>query len=167
MTSLATYGPAIAATTERLRSVIADADPATIVTTRHPRAARTGVTGTSANLFLYQDQLTRYRDGADPTGGERVVGAELRYLVSVYPADEVEVDAASHRAFGAARAALESSPVVTVSLASGATLSAQLSSSSLTLSDLTSLWLASGTPLRLSFGIAVRISLPVSRGPAT
>lgn len=162
MTSLATYGPAIAATTERLRSIIADADPATTVTTRHPRAARSGVTGTSANLFLYQDQLTRYRDGADPTGGERVISAELRYLVSVYPADEDQEDVASHRTFGAARAALEGSPVVTVTLDSGATLSAQLSSSSLTLTDLTSLWLASGTPLRLAFGIAARLALPAA-----
>ncbi len=163
MTLLASYGVTIAAITERLRSLIANVDPSTTVTARHPAAARTDLQGTSVNVFLYQDGLTHHRDGVDPTGESRLIGAELRYLVNVYPADELDVGAESHRIFGVARAAVEGSPVVTATLPSGATESAQLMATGLTLVDLTSLWLASGAPLRLAFGVTVRVAVTGSR----
>lgn len=162
----ADYGQAIAATTARLQQVIAQASPSTTVTARIPQLARVGVSGTSVNLFLYRDGWLRYRSGTEP-GEPRLIGAELSYLLSTYPAGENAaatngVDT-SLRAYGNARAVVENNPVIAVALPSRASLQVQLTSAALTLEDLTSLWVASAAPLRLSFGITATITMPGER----
>jgi|GEM_PF-2740872 len=167
VTTLEDYGSAIAATTAAVRAVLATADPSVMVTTRHPHSVRQEATGASVNLFLYQDQMIRYRQASRPLQREFVVGAELHYLVSVHPAEEAELGAVSHGTYGTARAAIEMAQEVTVTLPSGATLPAHLSTLSLSLADLTSLWLATGEPLRTSFGFTARIPLPPAITPDT
>lgn len=156
MPSLSDYGTMIASTTIALRELLSATAPT--VTTRTLDAASAGVTGLSVNLFLYRDSLISYRDGSDPTRS-RALGAELAYIVSVHSDDAADTGAASHVAFGAARAAIENSPVHTVPITGGGTIQVTLTSGSPTINEVASLWLASGTPMRLSFGLTARFEL--------
>jgi len=154
--SLASYGSAIAATPNALAQLLAATTAH--VTARTPDAARAGVLGASVNLFLYRDHLVAYREGSDPRGTTRFV-VELDYLVSSHPADEADADLLSQRAHGAARAAIESSPVIEITVGSDGPTQVRLTTTPLTIDDLTSLWLASTTPLRLSFGVTASFVL--------
>lgn len=158
MPTLAEYGRALASTTIALRQLLDSALPVAEVTTRTPDAARTGVVGASVNLFLYRDHLLSYRTGDEP-GLSRALGAELHYLVSTHPGDGADTDAASQISFGTARAAIELNPVLSVVLGANDSIQVQLTSTDLTIPDLTSLWLASTAPLRLSFGVTARFAL--------
>jgi ATPase family associated with various cellular activities (AAA) len=163
--SLPNYGPAIAATTAALSQLLTTAT--TQVTARTPDVARAGVLGASVNLFLYRDELIAYRDGSDPTGVARSL-VELHYLVSSHAADEPDANALSQRAHGAARAAIETNPVIEVSVGSGGPMQVRLTTTSLTIHESTSLWIASRTPLRLSFGVIASFGLnPDDRLPLT
>lgn len=158
MSSLTNYGQAIASTTIALQELLASPPVGLQATIRAPGEARTGLTGASVNLFLYSDGLISYREASTQHGPSRVI-AELHYLVSAFPADDGDTDAASHRAFGAARAAIERHPVLTVPVGSADSLQVWLTSSPLTAESLTALWLASGAPLRLSFGVMASFTL--------
>lgn len=156
MPSLDDYGAAIAATTAALEQLI---EGATLqATTRTPDAARVGVGGTSVNVFLYRDALVTYRDGGDPRGVGRIL-VELHYLISTHPADDADTNLLSQRAYGTARATIEHNPVLTVPVDSDGPMQVRLTATALTLDDLTSLWIASTAPLRLSFGVTATIAL--------
>ena len=155
MTSLDDYGSAIAATTAALEQLIIGATPQ--ATTRTPDAARVGIDGASVNVFLYRDGLVAYRDGGDPRGTGHIL-VELNYLVSAHPGDEADTDLLSQRAYGAARATIQRNPVLTV-LVDSTPLQVRLTTTALTLDELTSLWIASTAPLRLSFGVTAALAL--------
>jgi hypothetical protein len=156
MPTLANYGSAIASTTIALEQLIELATPQ--VTTRTLDAARVGLGGASVNLFLYRDELVSYRDGNDP-GGIAHILAELHYLVSAHPGDEADANLLSQRAYGAARAAIERNPILFVTVGSNGSMQVRLTTTSLTIDDVTSLWIASTAPLRLSFGVKATFAL--------
>lgn len=158
MSSLTNYGQAIASTTLALQELLASPPVGLQATARAPGAARTGLTGASVNLFLYSDSLISYREASAQHGPSRVI-AELHYLVNAFPADDGDTDAGSHRAFGAARAAIERHPVLTVPVGSADSLQVWLTPSPLTTEVLTALWQASAEPLRLSFGVMASFTL--------
>lgn len=158
MSSLTNYGQAIASTTIALQELLASPPVGLQATARAPGEARSGVTGASVNLFLYSDSLISYREGSAQHGPSRVI-AELHYLVSSFPSEDGDTDAASHRAFGTARAAIERHPVLTVPVGSADSIQVWLTPSPLTTEVLTALWQASGAPLRLSFGVMASFTL--------
>jgi hypothetical protein len=161
MVALSEYGQAVAATTLALEQLLASALSPAPVTARTPDSARIGVAGTSVNVFLYADDFVRYRSGSDPVGTAKTVGAELHYLVSAHPAHDADTDAASQRAYGTTRAAIERHPVLPVSLGSD-TMSVQLTAASFTLPERAALWSATQSPLRLSFELTARFALDAS-----
>ena len=110
------------------------------------------------NLFLYRDDLARYRGGGERQGLDHVI-VELHYLVSAHSGDDADTDAASQRAYGAARSGVESSPVLTVADGTGGSFLVRLTADPLTLEELASLWIASTAALRLSFGLAASFAL--------
>ncbi|MDJ0322469.1 AAA family ATPase [Cryobacterium sp. PH31-AA6] len=158
MSSLTNYGQAIASTTIALQQLLTSPPVGLQATARAPGEARTGVTGASVNLFLYSDSLISYREASAQHGPSRVI-AELHYLVNAFPDDESDLDSGSHRAFGAARAAIERHPVLTVPVGAADSIQVWLTPSPLTTEVLTALWLASREPLRLSFGVMASFTL--------
>jgi len=164
MSSLTNYGQTIASTTAALQRLLSSPPIGLQVTAYALNAPRTGVTGPSINLFLYYDSLISYRE--ETQGGPSRVISELHYLVSAFPGDDLDTDAGSHRAFGAARAAVERHPVLTVPIGSADTLQVWLSPSPLTNEVLTSLWLASDAPLRLSFAVMASFTLDAAERTA-
>ena len=164
MSSLTNYGQTIAATTAALQRLLSSPPIGLQVTAYGLNAPRTGVTGPSINLFLYYDSLISYREETQ-RGPSRVI-SELHYLVSAFPGDDLDTDAGSHRAFGAARAAVERHPVLNVPIGSADTLQVWLSPSPLTNEVLTSLWLASQAPLRLSFAVMASFTLDAAERTA-
>jgi hypothetical protein len=157
MQTLDKYGQAIAATTIALQQFLAS-EPGMQATARPPDAARRGVSGPSVNLFLYRDDLARYREGGELNAPDHLL-VELHYLVSAHPGDDADTDAASQRAYGAARSAIDRHPVVTVPDGAGGSFLVRLATDPLTLEDLTSLWDASTAALRLSFGLTASFAL--------
>ncbi|WP_166785582.1 Pvc16 family protein [Cryobacterium cryoconiti] len=164
MSSLTNYGQAIASTTVALQRLLSSPPIGLPVTSYALGSPRTGVTGPSINLFLYYDSLISYREETQ-RGPSRVI-AELHYLVSAYPGDEVDTDAGSHRVFGTARAVIERHPVLNVPIGSADNLQVWLSPSPLTNEVLTSLWLASQAPLRLSFAVMASFTLDAAERTA-
>jgi hypothetical protein len=164
MSSLTNYGQAIASTTVALQRLLTSPPIGLEVTAYALGAPRTGVTGPSINLFLYYDSLISYGEEAQE-GPSRVI-AELHYLVSAYPGDDVDTDVGSHRAFGVARAAIERHPVLNVPIGSVDNLQVWLSPSPLTSEVLTSLWVASRAPLRLSFAVMASFTLDAAERTA-
>jgi hypothetical protein len=158
MSALTNYGQAVASTTLALQRLLESTPVELQVTARNLSAARTGITGASVNVFLYSDGLIAYREATALHGPSRLI-AELHYLVSAYPGDDADADAVSQRAFGTARAAIERNPEVNVPLGSSDSMRAWLTPSPLTLEALSALWLASGQPLRLSFGVMVSFTV--------
>jgi hypothetical protein len=158
MSSLSNYGHVIAATTVALQSMLAGSPFGLNVTARSLDVARSGVTGSSVNLFLYSDSLITYREASAQHGPSRVI-AELRYLVSAFAADVADTDAASHRDFGTAQAAIERHPVLTVPVTANENLQVWLTPAPLTTDVLTALWQASGAPLRMSFAVMASFTL--------
>ncbi|HYI31956.1 MAG TPA: AAA family ATPase [Glaciibacter sp.] len=167
MTLLVNYGQEIAATSLALQQLLAPAAP--LVTTRMLNAARRGVSGESLNLALYRDQLITYRSGNDPDPRGQLL-TELHYLVTAFAADDADTDAPSQRAFGAARAAIEETAILTVPIPSTSggdidgTMHVRLQASALPLLELTSLWLASQVPFALSFSLTASFALLRKRG---
>lgn len=164
MSSLTNYGQAIASTTVALQRLLTSPPIGLHVTAYALGAPRTGVTGPSINLYLYYDSLISYREETQ-RGPSRVI-AELHYLVSAFPGDDVDTDAGSHRSFGAARAAIERHPVLNVPIGSADNLQVWLSPSPLTNEVLTSLYVASVAPLRLSFGVMASFTLDAAERTA-
>jgi len=158
MSSLSNYGQVIAATTLALQSMLAGPPFGLNVTARSLDVARTGVSGSSVNLFLYSDSLISYPEASAQHGPSRVI-AELRYLVSAFEADIADTDAASHRDFGTAQAAIDRHPVLTVPVTGSENLQVWLTPAPLTTDVLTSLWQASGAPLRVSFAVMASFTL--------
>lgn len=162
MTLLTNYGHEIAATTLALQQLLAPAAPQ--VTIRTLNAARSGVSGVSVNLALYRDQLITYRSGNDPDPRGQLL-AELHYLVTVFAADDADTDAASQRAFGTARAAIEETAILAVPIPGASdgdangTMHVRLQGSSLPLLELTSLCLASQIPFTPSFSFTASYPL--------
>jgi hypothetical protein len=151
MSTLSSYGQAIASTSLALQQLLSAAPAKLQVTARTPDTARDGISGASVNLFLYRDDLTGYRDGHEQPGTTHNI-AELFYLLSAYPGDASDADAVSHRAYGTARSVVQQNSVLAVPMAEGST-NVQLRSQSLSTVDLCNLWVASAAPLRLTFGI--------------
>ncbi|TFC94647.1 MULTISPECIES: Pvc16 family protein [Cryobacterium] len=164
MSSLTNYGQAIVSTTVALQRLLTAPPIGLQVTAYALGSPRTGVTGPSVNVYLYYDSLISYREETQ-RGPSRVI-AELHYLVSAFPGDEVDTDVGSHRVFGTARAAIERHPVLNVPIGSADTLQVWLSPSPLTNEVLTSLWLASNAPLRLSFGVMASFTLDAAERTA-
>ncbi|WP_166870983.1 AAA family ATPase [Salinibacterium sp. ZJ450] len=154
MPALANYGQAIAATTLALRDTLA---PGQQVTAQHPAVAHTSVSGVSANLFLYREELLGFHEGSEPRGLSRLI-AQLYYLISVFPADDADTSAASHRAYGNVRAVVERQPVLSV-MVGGERMQVQVRVTPLDIDDLTRLWLAANTPLRLSFAVCATFTV--------
>lgn len=148
----------MAATTAAIEELLEGATSQ--VTTRTLDDARMGVAGASVNLFLYRDELVTYRDGTDPKGIAHIL-AELNYLVSTHPSDAADESLFSQRAYGAARAAIEGTPVLMASGGPDGPFQVRLTRTALTLDDLTSLWTASSVPLRLAFGVTASFALTV------
>lgn len=157
MPSLDTYGQAIASTTLAVQELLAAAPTNLQVTARTLDAARSDVSGASLNLFLYRDDFTGYRDGNEPPGIHHYI-AELFYLVSVGAGDTSDADAVSHRAYGTARARVQQTPVLTVAIGDR-TMNVQLRAQTLGSAELSSLWLASAAPFRLSFGLTATFTV--------
>lgn len=157
MPSLSAYGQTIASTTLALKQLLAAAPAKLQVTARTPDAAREGIDGASVNVFLYRDELTRYRDGREPPGSSHNI-VELFYLVSAHAGDSSDADAVSHRAYGTARAVVQQNSVLVVPLGEHSA-DVQLRSHSLETAELVPLWLASAAPLRLSFGVTATFTL--------
>lgn len=164
MSALTNYGQAIAATTMAIQELLASPPLNLQVTARTPHSTRVGVSGPSMNLFLYNDGLISYREETERHGQSRMI-AELHYLVTAYPGDDADADAASHQAYGAARAAIERHPVVPVQVAPGDTLQVWLTPTPMTVEVMSALWRAFASPLRLSFGIMAAFTLDASEGP--
>lgn len=166
MSALTNYGQAIAATTMAIQKLLSSPPLNLQVTARTPHSTRVGVTGPSMNLFLYSDGLISYREDSVRHGETRMI-AELHYLVTAYPGDDADADAASHQAYGAARAAIERHPVIPVPVAPGDTMQVWLSPTPMTVEVMSSIWLAFASPLRLSFAIMAAFTLDASEGPVT
>ena len=122
------------------------------------------MSGPSLNLFLYSDGLISYREEAVRHGQSRMI-AELHYLVTAYAGDDADSDAASHQAYGTARAAIERNPVIPVPVAPGDTLQVWLTPTPMTVDVMSSIWLAFASPLRLSFAMMAAFTLDASEGP--
>ncbi|MCU1443822.1 MAG: family ATPase [Cryobacterium sp.] len=161
MPALSDYGQVIAATTQALQQLLAPVAPQ--ITARTLFAAREDVSGVSVNLFLYRDQLVRYRIGTEPLEHSNAL-AELSYLVTAFAADAADLEAASQRAYGNARAVIERHAVVTVPLGSAGTLQVRLTPSGVEQDDLTRMWLASLAPYTVSFGVTASFPLSGDRG---
>ncbi|HEY8914245.1 AAA family ATPase [Lacisediminihabitans sp.] len=159
MAHLTDYGQTIAAVTAGIADLIAATTAPAQVTARMPIAARAGQSGASVNLFLYQDAPTRYRVGGEPASPGIVIGTELRYLVTAYPAHKTDPDASSQVLYGASRAAVENNPVLSVTLASGMVRQVRLTTTSLGIVEHTALWIASDVAMRLSFVIIASVDL--------
>ncbi|MET1044049.1 MAG: AAA family ATPase [Microbacteriaceae bacterium] len=154
MPALANYGQAIAATTHALRETLA---PGQQVTAQHPLVAHTGVSGVSANVFLYREELLGFHEGSEARGLSRLI-AQLHYLISVYPGDDADTAAASHRAYGNVRAVVERQPVLAVEVGTEP-MQVQLRVTPLGIEDLSRLWLAANTPMRLSFAVCATFTV--------
>ena len=165
MSALTNYGQAIAATTMAIQNLLASPPHSLQVTARTPHSTRVGVSGPSLNLFLYSDGLISYREETVGQGQSRMI-AELHYLVSAYPGDDADSDAASHQAYGAARAAIERHPVIPVPVAPGDTMQVWLTPTPMTVEVMSSIWHAFASPLRLSFAMMAAFTLDASEGPA-
>lgn len=163
MPTLTDYGRSLAAVTETLRRLISSPDAE--ATARPPDAARSGVTGSSINLFLYRDSLVTYRNGGDPAGVHSVT-ADLRYLVSCHAADDADAGSASLVPYGDAQAAINANPILTVQVA-GTSMPVQVTASWIQPEELASLWLASTAPLRLSFGVRAHFAIETRTRPDT
>ncbi|WP_166790389.1 Pvc16 family protein [Cryobacterium tagatosivorans] len=165
MSALTNYGQAIAATTTAIQELLASPPIGLQVTARTPHSTRVGVSGPSLNLFLYSDGLISYREESVRHGQSRMI-AELHYLVTAYPGDDADTDAASHQAYGTARAAIERHPVLAVPVAPGDTLQVWLTPTPMTVELMSALWLAFASPLQLSFAMMAAFTLDASEGPA-
>lgn len=166
MAALTNYGQAIAATTVAIQNLLASPPHNLQVTARTPHSTRVGVSGPSLNLFLYSDGLISYREEGVRHGQSRMI-AELHYLVTAYPGDDADADAASHQAYGTARAAVERHPVIPVPVAPGDSMQVWLTPTPMTVDVMTSIWRAFGSPLRLSFAMMAAFTLDASEGPVT
>ncbi|MCU1574691.1 MAG: hypothetical protein JWO93_2773 [Micrococcaceae bacterium] len=164
---------AIAAVTNALRNLLQDALPALdaelsdlMVTTRNPDSARTGQTGTSLNVFLYEvvtDAASRNRTSTEQTpsgpGGSPPLALNLHYLLTPYPRDEADQEAVSQRVLAGAMSVLHGHPVLDSSELAAAVTGGDVAAPSepvritwlqLSLADLSQLWRAFHTSLRLS-----------------
>jgi hypothetical protein len=159
MAHLTDYGQTIAGVTAGLTALIATTTAPAQVTARMPIAARAGQSEASINLFLYQDVPTRYRVGGEPASPGIVIGTELRYLVTAYPAHKTDPDASSQVLYGAARAAVENNPALSVTLPSGVVRQVRLGTTSLGIAEHTALWIASDAAMRLSFVTIATVDL--------
>src|SRR5680860_352526 len=165
MTGLTNYGQAIAATTQAIQDLLASPPFALQVTVRTPHSTRVGVSGVSVNVFLYNDGLISYREETVGHGQSRMI-AELHYLVTAYPGDDLDTDAASQQAYGAARAAIERHPVLAVPVGPGDTMHVWLTPTPMTVEVMSALWRAFSAPLQLSFAMMAAFTLDASAGPA-
>lgn len=164
MSALTNYGQAIAATTMAIQQLFSSPPVSLQVTARAPHSTRVGLSGPSLNVFLYSDGLISYREETVRHGQTRII-AELHYLVTVYPGDDADTDAASHMAYGSARAAIERHPVIPVPVAPGDALQVWLTPTPMTVEVMSTLWLALAAPLQLSFAMMAAFTLDASEGP--
>ncbi|PYI66560.1 hypothetical protein CVV68_13395 [Arthrobacter livingstonensis] len=180
---------AIAVVTAALRNLLQTTVPALdpvlsdlSVTTRTPDMARKTVSGSSLNVFLYGTAVNagwRNQDPPRTRPGEQAVpplALNLHYLVTAYGRDDADQDAVSHRALAGAMSVLHDHPVF-----SPAELTAALANSDvagqperlritplpLTTDELSKLWTAFQTNLRVSAAYEVTVVLIDSHTPPT
>ena len=164
MSALTNYGEAIAATTLAIQELFSAPPVGLQVTSRAPHSTRVGLSGPSLNVFLYSDGLISYREETVHHGQTRMI-AELHYLVTAYPGDDADTDAASHRAYGSARAAIERHPVIPVPVGPGrhdaGVADADADDGGGDVRGLAGVRL----PLQLSFSMMAAFTLDASEGP--
>ncbi|WP_054011695.1 DUF4255 domain-containing protein [Arthrobacter sp. ERGS1:01] len=179
---------AVAVVTAALRNLLQTTVPAldTVlsdlsVTTRTPDVARKTVTGASLNLFLFGTAVNagwRNQDPPRTRPGESAtppLALNLHYLVTAYGRDDTDQDAVSHRALGAAMSVLHDHSVLSPDELTGALANSDVAGQPervritplpLTTDDLSKLWTAFQTNLRVSAAYEVTVVLIDSHNPA-
>lgn len=162
MTTALEHGTAVAAATTTIRSWLAGEPFGLHVTARPLERARVGVNGDSVNLLLYREELATYREGGSSPQQSNLV-AQLHYLVSVHAGDATNDSVPAGQAiFGTVRGAVHDHPVHTLALP-GRSVQLRLQAEPLSIAELTSLWVACGVAMQLSFGLSASFVLPVRR----
>jgi hypothetical protein len=164
---------AIPAITNALRNLLQDALPALdpelsdlMVTTRNPDGARMGQVGPSLNVFLYEVvsiAALQNRSSTEETpsgpGGSLPLALNLHYLLTPYPRDEADQEAVGHRVLAGAMSLLHGHPVLDSSELAAALTGSDVGAQpepvrvtwlQLSLGDVSKLWRAFHTSLRLS-----------------
>lgn len=162
--SLSDYGVALRETTLGLRTLLADALPTVTISVGHPASVSSKSVGTIVNIFLFGDELTTLRDGAQSEWNRTVVGADAHYLVSIHPGGDADESAESAVAFGVAQAIVEQTERLHIRLGVGVANDVTIWTNGFTIADRSAVWQAAGVPLRLSFG--VRIQFALDNGPS-
>jgi hypothetical protein len=181
---------AIAATTTALRNLLIDGVPKRDadlndleVTTRTPDAARTGLSGASLNLFLYQTVVNAAWSNTDMPrqvkpgeSGQAPLALNLRYLVTAYGREQVDQDAVSHRVLGAGMSVLHDHPLLGAdeirSAVTGNDLADQIERIRITplplsVDEMSKLWSAFQSQYRVSTAYEVTVVLIDSLRPAS
>lgn len=168
-----------------LQATIPVLDPALSdlsVTTRTPDMARKTVTGASLNVFLYGTAVNagwRNQDPPRTRPGESAtppLALNLHYLVSAYGRDDADQDAVSHRALAAAMSVLHDHPVFSPGELAAALANSDVAGQAerlritplpLGTDELSKLWTAFQTNLRLSAAYEVTVVLIDSHTPGS
>ncbi|RAN77917.1 hypothetical protein B5P43_17905 [Bacillus sp. SRB_336] len=152
------------------------------VTTRTPDMARKTVSGASLNVFLYGTAVNagwRNQDPPRTRPGEQAtppLALNLHYLVTAYGRDDADQDAVSHRALAAAMGVLHDHPVLspdelTAALANsdvaGQPERLRVTPLPLSTDELSKLWTAFQTNLRVSAAYEVTVVLIDSHNPGS
>lgn len=178
---------AVAAVTATLRNLLQGTVPALdpvltdlTVTTRAPDMARKTVTGTSLNLFLYGTAVNAAWRNQDPPphqGGPASppLALNLHYLVTAYGRDDTDQDAVSHRVLGAAMGVLHDHPILGADELASALANSGVGDQAeriritplpLGVEELSKLWTAFQTNMRVSAAYEVSVVLIDSQAPA-
>lgn len=178
---------AIAAVTATLRNLLQgkmpQLDPVLqdlSVTTRTPDMARKTMTGTSLNVFLFGTAVNaawRNQDPAPSQGGPASppLALNLHYLVTAYGRDDSDQDAVSHRVLGAAMGVLHDHSVLGADELAAALANSGVGEQAeriritplpLGVDELSKLWTAFQTNMRVSAAYEVSVVLIDSQAPA-
>lgn len=150
------------------------------VTTRTPDMARKTLTGTSLNLFLYGTAVNAAWSNQDPPPGHGgpaspPLALNLHYLVTAYGRDDTDQDAVSHRVLGAAMGVLHDHTVLDADDLASALANSGLGDQAeririaplpLGVDELSKLWTAFQTNMRVSAAYEVSVVLIDSQAPA-
>ncbi|WP_194825056.1 DUF4255 domain-containing protein [Nocardia sp. XZ_19_231] len=144
------------------------------VTTRTPDHARTNVTGSSLNLFLYRTVVDAAWFNGEPS--PRVLAGEpqvpplplnLQYLITAFGPDDVDTNMLGHRVLAAAMSVLYNQPLFSVtdlSAVADSDLAAQaerirITALPLSVDDISKLWSAFQSQYRISAAYQVGVVL--------
>lgn len=171
---------AIAAATATLRNLLTAIQtdiPGTLITVAPMGSARSGTTN-QLNIYLYNVERNTgwsnqpYSDNQATASGEPPIAIDLLFLVTAYGNNDDEVHA--HQVLGRAMSLLHDQPVLNrTAIASALTgndlheqiESVRITQESLTLDDLSRLWSAANTEIRLSVAYRANVVLIESARP--